>query len=52
MAANDAFADSIRELAGTIGRTISVEGAATELETALDQLATSYRDSFGEIDCS
>jgi hypothetical protein len=51
-AANDAFADSITELAGTIGRTISVEGAATELEKAMDQLATSYRDSFGEIDCS
>ena len=51
-AANAAFADQITELAGTIGRTISVEGAATELETAMDQLATSYRDSFGEIDCS
>ena len=51
-AANDAFAGQIRELAGTIGRSVSVEGAATELETSLDQLATSYRDSFGKIDCS
>jgi Tfp pilus assembly protein PilP len=51
-AANDAFAAQIRELAGTVGRSVSVEGAATELETSLDQLATSYRDSFGELDCS
>ena len=51
-AANDAFADQIRTLAGTVGRTESVEGAATELKASLDQLATSYRDSFGRIDCS
>ena len=51
-AANAAFADQITALAGTIGRTVSVEGAATELEKSLDQLATSYRDSFGRIECS
>ena len=50
--ANDAFVGQIRELAGTVGRSTSVEGAATELKTSLDQLATSYRDSFGKIDCS
>ena len=51
-AANAAFADQITALAGTIGRSVSVEGAATELEKSLDQLATSYRDSFGRIECS
>ncbi|HEX5857434.1 MAG TPA: hypothetical protein VFY91_04925 [Microbacterium sp.] len=51
-AANDAFADQIRTLAGTVGRTVSVEGAATELKASLDQLATGYRDSLGRIDCS
>ena len=51
-AANNAFADQIRELAGTVGRTVSIEGAKAELETSLKQLGTSYRTTFGEIDCS
>jgi Tfp pilus assembly protein PilP len=51
-AANDAFADQVTELAGTIGRTVSIEGATAEVKTSLDQLAASYRDTFGQIDCS
>jgi Tfp pilus assembly protein PilP len=51
-AANDAFADQVRSLAGTIGRTVSLEDAKAELETSLEQLATSYQDTFGRIDCS
>lgn len=51
-AANEEFAAQMTELAGTIGRTVSAEGAATEVEASLDKLATSYRDSFGQIDCS
>jgi hypothetical protein len=31
---------------------VSAEGAAAEVEASLDKLATSYRDSFGKIDCS
>jgi Tfp pilus assembly protein PilP len=51
-AANEAFADQVTSLAGTIGRTVSVEGAKAELESSLDQLAASYKDTFGRIDCS
>jgi Tfp pilus assembly protein PilP len=50
--ANDAFADQVKELAGTVGRTISLEGAKAQLESSLDQLAVSYRDTFGRLDCS
>jgi Tfp pilus assembly protein PilP len=51
-AANDAFTDQVRALAGTIGKTVSIEGAEAELESSLEQLATSYRDTFGRLDCS
>jgi hypothetical protein len=51
-AANAAFADQVRELAGAVGRTISVEGATAELKSSLNQLATTYRNTFGELDCS
>jgi len=51
-AANDAFADQVTELAGTVGRTVSLQGAAAQLESSLKQLAASYRDTFGQLDCS
>jgi Tfp pilus assembly protein PilP len=51
-AANDAFAGQVKDLAGTIGRTVSIEGATAQLESSLKQLAASYRDTFGQIDCS
>lgn len=50
-AANDAFADQVRELAGTVARTLSTEDAAAQLESSLKQLAASYRDTFGQLDC-
>jgi len=50
--ANDAFAGQVRELAGTIGRTVSIEDAKEQLKGSLQQLATSYRSTFGQIDCS
>jgi Tfp pilus assembly protein PilP len=51
-AANDAFADQVSELAGTVGRTLSLEGAGAQLESSLKQLAASYQDTFGQLDCS
>jgi hypothetical protein len=51
-AANDAFGDQVGELAGTVGRTLSIEGAAAQLDSSLKQLAASYRDTFGQLDCS
>ena len=50
-AANDAFADQVRDLAGTVGRTLSIEGAAAQVESSLKQLAASYHDTFGQLDC-
>jgi Tfp pilus assembly protein PilP len=51
-AANDAFTGQIREVAGTVGRSLSAEGAKAQVESSLKQLAASYRDTFGQIDCS
>jgi hypothetical protein len=49
--ANAAFAATVTDLAGTLLKTTSLEQGRAELETALDDLATSYGDSFGAIDC-
>jgi hypothetical protein len=49
--ANDAFVQTVRATAANVGKTTSIQDAATELEAALRQLATSYRGSFGQIDC-
>jgi Tfp pilus assembly protein PilP len=51
-AANDAFAGQVRELAGTVGRSVSAEGAKEQLKGSLEQLAAGYRSTFGQIDCS
>jgi ABC-type Fe3+-citrate transport system substrate-binding protein len=50
--ANKAFTDQVRDLAGTVGRTVSLDQAKTQLESALKQLGTSYQETFGQIDCS
>jgi long-subunit fatty acid transport protein len=49
--ANDTFAATVTDLAGTLLKTTSLEQGRAELETALAGLATSYRDSLGRIDC-
>jgi ABC-type transporter Mla subunit MlaD len=51
-AANDEFKASVEETADGLGRTISIEAAATQLEQAFGQLAASYRSTFGRLDCS
>jgi Tfp pilus assembly protein PilP len=51
-AANDAFAAQVRELAGAVGKTVSIEGATAQVKTSLEQLATTYRGTFGRLDCS
>jgi len=50
--ANDAFADQVKDLVGTVGRTISLGDAKAQLESSLKELGTSYEDTFGQIDCS
>jgi hypothetical protein len=51
-AANSEFGAAIRQTAVTVGRSVSVDAAAADAEQALDQLATSYKTSFGKLDCS
>jgi hypothetical protein len=51
-AANDAFAATFRDTLGNVGTTVSVEGAATQLTSAIEQLGASYQDTFGKLDCS
>ena len=51
-AANEAFKASISQIAGSVGRTLSLQDAGTQGKQALQQLADSYQSSFGKIDCS
>jgi hypothetical protein len=50
-AATDAFAAEVREVGSTILRSTSVEEARSQLGTAADRLAESYRATLGGIDC-
>jgi hypothetical protein len=49
--ANQAFAAEVRQIAGTLLKSTSLEEGRAELEQALDSLEESYRDSLGAIDC-
>jgi hypothetical protein len=51
-AANDQFAASVKKTAESLGKTTSIEAAASQLRQAFDRLATSYKSSFGQLDCS
>jgi hypothetical protein len=51
-AANSEFSTAVTDIAATIGRSTSVEAAAADVKQAFEQLAASYKTSFGEIDCS
>jgi cell division septation protein DedD len=50
-AANTAFAASIREIGANVLQSQSVDAARTQLTTALDTLASSYRSTLGTFDC-
>jgi hypothetical protein len=49
--ANKEFTSQLRSIASDIGRSLSVADARTELESALDQLASAYKQSFAKVDC-
>jgi ABC-type sulfate transport system substrate-binding protein len=51
-AANDAFTAKIAQIGQQLASSLSLEGAATQAKAALDQLAASYRSTFGQVDCS
>jgi type IV secretory pathway VirB10-like protein len=50
-AANDQFTSSVKDTASGLGKTVSLEEARTQLTTAFDRLATSYKSSFGTLKC-
>jgi phosphoglycerate-specific signal transduction histidine kinase len=50
--ANDAFRSTMGEIAETVARTTSFEDASAQLKSAFNDLATSYEETFGQIDCS
>jgi hypothetical protein len=50
--ATKAFTSQLQSIAGDIGRSLSVADARTELESAFDQLASAYEQSFAKVDCS
>jgi hypothetical protein len=45
------FTSQLQSIAGDIGRSLSVADARTELESAFDELASAYEQSFAEVDC-
>jgi hypothetical protein len=50
-AANQAFGDQVRSIAQNVGRSLSLTGAETQLKDATTQLASTYEQTLGRIDC-
>jgi methylthioribose-1-phosphate isomerase len=51
-AANDEFVGAMSQIGESLGSSLSIENAAAQATAALEQLAHSYRASFGQLDCS
>jgi hypothetical protein len=50
-AANSAFATTVRQTVTSLGTSLSLANAKTQISDALQKLATSYKDTFANIDC-
>ena len=50
--ANQAFASSVRKTFADVGTKTSLQDSAAQLKTAFQNLADSYRSTFGKISCS
>jgi uncharacterized protein YoxC len=50
--ANDAFAASVKDAAGSVTDLVSLQSAGGKVRQAAEQLAQSYRTTYGRIDCS
>jgi hypothetical protein len=51
-AANNEFKAQMNQIATDFGSKLSIQGGATQAKVALQQLADSYRSTFGKLDCS
>ncbi len=50
--ATKTFASQVQSIAGSIGTSTSLSQAKSQLTSALQQLATAYKQSFAGVDCS
>jgi uncharacterized protein YgfB (UPF0149 family) len=50
--ANQEFAAKVKDLAGTVARSVTAQDAAAQLTQAAQQLASVYQGTYGKIDCS
>ena len=50
--ANQQFTSSVRKAIADVGTQKSLQDAATQLQAAFQDLADSYRNTFGQISCS
>ena len=51
-AANQQFSQEVRSIVSTVGRSLSVSDAGTQLKAALTDLTTSYKQTLAKVDCS
>jgi uncharacterized protein YoxC len=51
-AANTKFQSSVRATLLDVGKSVSLKDAATQLNSAFDRLAASYKEAFSGVDCS
>jgi hypothetical protein len=51
-AANDEFKTKMSQISGDLASKLSIQDAAAQGKAALQQLAESYRSTFGQLDCS
>jgi two-component SAPR family response regulator len=49
--ANEAFKSKVKAVGEDLGKSVSIEDAATQLKSDFDELATTYQQSFGPIGC-
>jgi hypothetical protein len=50
-AANQAFEEQVTSLVKNVGKSLSLAEAESQLRSALAQLADSYKQTLGQIDC-
>lgn len=50
-AANKAFSAQVTSIAQNVGKSLSVADAETQIKASLTQLADSYKQTLGRIDC-
>jgi hypothetical protein len=50
--ANKQFTSQLKSIAGDLGSSLSANDAKAQLQSAFDQLAGAYRQTFAKVDCS